>query len=134
MPTTATLAFSQAKLEPAIAPHLAVLGAYPLVSGTYTKGTVLGQVTASKKFAAYNDNNSDGTQTARSILAYDVVSDGTNHTIGAGTEWAQAYPTAPVYIGGYFRCEELTGLDANGVADFGHLVEGSTASGILRVE
>lgn len=41
-------------------------------SGVVLAGTVLGKVTASGKYKPYDDDASDGTQTATAILAYDV--------------------------------------------------------------
>ncbi len=41
-------------------------------AGSLIAGTVLGKVTASGKYKAYDNDAADGTQTAAAILAYDV--------------------------------------------------------------
>jgi hypothetical protein len=74
-------------------------------AGVLTKGTVLGKITASGKYKAYNDANSDGTQTAKLILAEDV--DATSADVNANAFWS-----------GHFNSAALTGLDVNGKIDF----------------
>lgn len=134
MPTTATLAFSQARLEPAAAGELAAMTNVPMVSGTYVHGQLLGQVTSSEKFTTYNSGSSDGSQTAAVLAIYDMVVDSSgNVTIGSGTEWAQSYPTAPVYIGGYFACEDIPNLTSAAAASLGRIVYGDVTEGLLRV-
>lgn len=41
-------------------------------SGKLLAGTVLGKITASGKYKPYDNDNTDGTQTAAAILVYDV--------------------------------------------------------------
>lgn len=41
-------------------------------SGKLLAGTVLGKVTATGKYKPYDNDNTDGTQTAAAILVYDV--------------------------------------------------------------
>ncbi|HNU12650.1 MAG TPA: head decoration protein [Rubrivivax sp.] len=41
-------------------------------SGKLLAGTVLGKITASGKYKPYDNDNSDGSQTASAILVYDV--------------------------------------------------------------
>lgn len=110
------------KLEPAIYPELArtIAAQFP-ASTTIAKGTVLGKVTASGKLAAYNDSNTDGTETAVAISVYDVITDSAGkHYLG---DSAVANPsnlpldTVPVYIGGIFDPADLTGENANGLTD-----------------
>ena len=127
MPTTATLTFSAQKLEPAIAPQMAVEDAGPLASGTYSRGQLL-EISA----GVYQEYSSGD---AAAICMYDCVSDGTNVTLTGGTsaEWGATRRTAPIYLAGYFRMEELVGLDAGAIADLGRVVRGASPSGILRV-
>lgn len=137
MPTTASRTYSSLKLEPAIAPELAVPDSLPLISGTYSRGQVLGQVTASKRFAPYNDGANDGREVARAVLAYACTVDSNNKvTIGDGTagdEQGATQTTCPAYLGGYFRCEDLVGLDANAITDLGRLIKGTSTTGLLRI-
>lgn len=67
--------------------------------GVLAKGTVLGKVTATGLFVAYNASATDGSQTAVCILDNDQ--DTTNGNIGASA-----------FIGGVFISSKLTGLDA----------------------
>jgi hypothetical protein len=134
MPTTATLSFSQDRIQPARAPEHAVPWNYALVSGTYAKGTLIGRVTATGYYGPYNNAASDGTEVARAILEYACVVDSAHLvTIGAGSEWGQTLPTAPAYVGGYFACEDIPNLDASAVTDLGRIVEGNSTTGILRM-
>jgi len=67
--------------------------------GVLAKGTVLGKITASGKFKAYNKDATDGSQTAVCILDNDA--DTTGSDIGASA-----------WIAGIFDSSKLTGLDA----------------------
>lgn len=137
MPTTATNTYTSLKLEPGIAPEHAVPDSLPLTSGTYSRGQILGMVTESKRYAPYDDGANDGREVAIAVLAYAATVDSTNKvTIGTGTtgdEYGAKQDTCPAYLGGYFRCEDLVGLDANAVADLGRIVKGSIVSGLLRI-
>jgi len=78
-------------------------------------------------FVAYDDARSDGGGVAKGILPYSVVVDERGgHTVGGG-EWGSAQLSAPVYFAGTFFTSELTGIDANGVADLGKLLTGTTS-------
>jgi hypothetical protein len=82
-------------------------------------------VPAGGYFDAYADANTDGTQTAKAILEQGVTTqpDGTIlDEFGGGLKYASAF------FAGTFRCSELTGLDAAGVADLGRLISGNTAA------
>jgi hypothetical protein len=134
MPLTAALSFTATKLEPAYAPDTAITDALPIASGTYVAGQLLGQLTTGGKFAAYASGNSNGTQVARVIAQYDMVSNGTNVSLGTALLAGETETSGPVYLAGYFKTEELTGLDSVALASLGRLVLGATTSGILRVE
>jgi hypothetical protein len=104
------------------------------VSITYARGTVLGELTASPGTAkAYNNANVDGSEVAKFILQYDVTTDASGNISIGGGDWAWTQPSAPVYLSGYFRSTELTGLDAAAVTDLGRIVSGSLADGVLLV-
>jgi hypothetical protein len=136
MPTTATLDFTVAKLEPAYAPELAKTQAFKVKSGTYVKGEVCGFVGTTGAAGAYANGNSDGTETAAVICVYDMYSDGTNVSLtddGALLS-GETRTDAPFYIAGFFECSELTGLDANGVTDMqARLIGANTVSGVLAL-
>jgi hypothetical protein len=78
-------------------------------------------------WVAYDDTRTDGGGVARAVLSYAVVVDEQGrHTVGGG-EWGSGQLSAPVYFAGTFYTKELVGLDANGVADIGKLLTGTTA-------
>lgn len=73
--------------------------------GALAKGTVLGKVTATGKFKAYDDNNTDGSEVASAILGVDV---------DATSADAKGF----AYFSGEFNEDALTGIDAAGKVDF----------------
>ena len=134
MPTSAADTFSTQKLEPAFRADLAVVIGVPIGNSlTIAKGTVLGKVTSGGKYAAYNDANSNGTEVARAIAQYDMTSDGSGNVTITNERGSTVSKLAPVYVEGYFRTEDLTGLDANGAADLGYIFVGDTTTGLLHV-
>jgi hypothetical protein len=66
------------------------------------------------KYAAYNNANSNGTEVARMILMYAVTTDASGNVVD---EQGNTSPTAVAYISGVFNLDDITGLDAAGVAD-----------------
>lgn len=75
-------------------------------SGQLVKGTVLGKVTASGKYAPYSDANSDGTETAKLILAEDP-DDATSADVNS-----------VAFAAGHFNEAALTGIDDAAKVDF----------------
>lgn len=125
--------FTGLKLEPAINPQDARTINIKLgVSLTLAAGTVLGRKTADNLWYAYNDAGSDGEQVARAILQYAIATDSNgNHFYGsaAASEHGQGELNCPAYIKGDFYDADLTGLDANGLADLqGRIVFGDDLS------
>lgn len=119
MPTIHT--FTCQKLEPHMNPDQARTVAVVLGNSlTLAAGTAIALKTSDNKWYAYNDANSDGTQVCRAILQYPVATDsGGKHYIGAAaaSEHGQYELSAPAYISGDFFAADLTGMDANGLAD-----------------
>lgn len=74
-------------------------------AGVLGVGQVLGKVTASGKFKAYADGNSDGSQTAKLILAEAV--DATSADV-----------KCKAYESGHFNQAALTGFDTAAGVDF----------------
>jgi len=74
--------------------------------GLLKKGTVLGKITASGEYGAYNDANVDGTETAKLILAEDA-DDATSAAV-----------KSIAYASGHFNQAALTGYDAAAGVDF----------------
>lgn len=78
-------------------------------SGALAAGTVLGKITASSKYAAYDDAADDGTETAAAILL-------------SAVDTASADQKAAVIVrDAEIMSAELTGSDANGLADLAAL-------------
>lgn len=71
--------------------------------------------------AAYNDANSDGTQTAKCVLMRRTRTDLAGRILDERPGAAEKH-SAAVYTKGYFRCSDLTSLDDNAVTDLGKLV------------
>lgn len=80
------------------------------------------------EYRAYDDALADGTNIAKCVLQYDttVTPNGKHYLYGDKTSRADL--SAPVYIKGYFRTADLTGIDAAAVADLGRIVEGAISS------
>lgn len=79
-------------------------------------------------WGAYDDALSNGLQTCKGLLRYptEVGLNGI-HAVGSSiwNEHPEGKQAAPVYIAGTFRVGDTVGLDANGVADLGRLVNGT---------
>lgn len=138
MPATFSRAYTFGRLDPVYDAEDALVQSVNLVAGTYVRGTVLGELTATPgTFKAYATGNSDGSQVAKSLLQYDCVVDGSGNvtigTVAAGTDWGETFRSAPAYFAGTFRTTDLTGLDAGAVTALGRLVSGVLASGIVRL-
>lgn len=93
-------------------------GAGPSVVHT-TTGRAAGGV-----WGSYASGNTDGTQVAKGVLEYDLVVDNWGRHLVGGGEWGVNELTAPVFIQGFYRTADLTGLDANAVANLGRLAMG----------
>jgi hypothetical protein len=136
MPTAAFDTYTGAALTPYERPELSSVHNVKLPNSvTYSKGTVLGELTATAgSYKAYADANVDGSGVAKAILQYDVTVDASgNHTWGGG-QLGEARPYAPAYFAGYFKTTDLTGLDTAAVADPGwRQVTGSVADGVVAL-
>ncbi len=97
-----------------------------------TTGVLLGT------FKAYASGNTDGSQTAKGILQFDVVTDSLgNITLGqqaGGGPWFnETFKTVPLFVEGTFLCSDLTGLDSTAVTALGRLIEGTVTNGQFRM-
>ncbi len=129
-----TKTYTGLKLQPYLDEDSAVVEAMVFgVSLTIAKGTVVGIKTSDGKWYAYDDALSNGLEVARGIAQYDFTTD-SNGDVTIGGDSGATHKTAPVYLKGFFATSELTGLDANGVADLGRLVSGTTSTGVLDVQ
>lgn len=75
-------------------------------SGLLVKGTVLGKVTASGKYAPYDDTKVDGTEVAKLVLSEDA------------DDATLADVNSIAYASGHFNSAALTGYDAAAGVDF----------------
>jgi hypothetical protein len=94
-----------------VSEHPAVLIPVTIAAGAgiLAKGTVLGKITSSGEYVAYDDDNNDGSQTAVCILARSVVA-------------TSAAVLASATVHGSFKRSGLTGLDDAAEADlFGRI-------------
>lgn len=86
-------------------------------------------------WGAYDDNASDGRQTARAIAVYSFRTDNLGRiafaSAGTTPENSVYNATAPAWFSGRFATKDLTGLDANAIADLGRLESGTLADGVL---
>lgn len=79
----------------------------PLADGYLPAGTLLGRVTATGKYAEYDNADSPaGVGVARCVLR-------------VGTSVASGDKPAPLCFGGRFKYDKVLGLDANGITDLG---------------
>lgn len=74
-------------------------------------GTVVGIVTASGKYAAYSNGNSDGTQVARGVLL-DFVD-----MKGGDANGAAKDQEVTILVGGHVDYDQLLGKDTAAIAD-----------------
>lgn len=76
--------------------------------GVIPAGCLMGQVTATKLWAPYNDALSDGTQTARGVL---------RTSVDTGTDAAGKRYMGNLVIQGIIKSSAISGSDANGITD-----------------
>lgn len=78
-------------------------------------------------YGKYDDTLSTGLEVARCLLSKACTVNTYGEIIIGGGRWDEKSFTADAYFGGYFRTADLTGIDANAVADLGKLVTGTTS-------
>ncbi len=138
MPTQPVARWSATRLDPLYNPEEAMssmIHAKLPPSANYPQGQLLGELTATPgTYKAYVPGAAvtDGSQNPTVILQYPCVTDATGAITNIG-EWGFPEQTTPVFTQGDFRCQELTGLDANALTKmFGRLTEGSVTTGIFH--
>ena len=138
---TAITYFSNNRLQPIYYPETALTISVAIApSQTIAQGTVLGELTASPGvYSPYASGHTDGTQTAKVIAEYGMVTDSSGNitfssTAGTfGGPFGETYLTAPVFYKGTFATADLVGLDATAVTDLGRLIQGTTTSGVIEL-
>lgn len=83
--------------------------------GVLAAGTLLGQKTSDKKYYAYNNANSDGTQTARGVLRRPVD---TGVTVSVAND-----QVSNIVIQGILKNSMVVGADAAALTDLGATVD-----------
>ncbi len=119
--------------------HLMSVESSALTGGTTPALTIahttLGRSAAT--FAPYLDTNSDGTQVAKGVIAYECSTDSggwiTPGPVAIEGVVGESTKDAPMYIKGYFRTSDLIGLDAAAVTDLGRLVNGTVSNGEIWI-
>lgn len=110
--------------------HLATLLPVRLVytGADYVAGLVLGRVTATGYYKAYNDSNSDGSQVAAAVLFEDVKL--TDISLSSPSGAASGTAIARGIFGGEVFTDKLTGLDAAAKVDLGarEIIDASSVS------
>lgn len=120
--TTQLTSYDNDRLQPALWPEEAKTDAVAFGANlTIAKGTVLAMDSADGKFYAYTDAGSYAV--ALGLAMYDFVTDadGNCYINGAAAAASLQNPpllTLPMFVRGVFNPDDLTGLDANAVADF----------------
>lgn len=88
--------------EPGTTPSVTLLlSAFTITNNVIPSGTVLGRITASGKYAPYNNGASDGTEVAAGILFNSV-----------GTRAGQTQAASAMLVHGFVDAAKLVGLDA----------------------
>lgn len=136
MPTTPIITYSDDRLIPLYHVNGDPLPEVPvkLAQGTYAKGQLLGEVTATPgTYKAYANANSDGSETARLILPYACTVD-SGGNISLANEYGAPRTNAPALLGGLYKTSDLVGLDAAALTDLGgRLIQGTIANGIVVI-
>lgn len=138
MPTAATDTFAANRLDPYKFPDKLREELVGFVaSTTYAKGLVVGKVTASGLYAAYNDGLSNGVEVAKGILLYTIVVDASNNVSFADGSLGGGGKAAPIAVPGQgclWKSADLAGMDAAGLADLqGSILSGDLTTGILVI-
>lgn len=111
--------YANRDVAPLVPDNAAATGGTAAIAET-TKGS------SGPYFAAYDDAASDGRDVARGLLWQATQTDPAGNVVGEfGSRTGLI--TAPVAVAGEFMCSDLTGLDANAVADLGKINDGGTA-------
>ena len=138
MPTANTYTYAQTKLEPMQAPELAKeLSAKFGASIDYAKGTLVGELVASPGvYVPYDHTGADGSQVLKGILIYHIVTDADSKITSIGGPVFGLVSNAPIYIGGYFACEDVanpTELDDAIAAFYCKLIQGTSTTGVFKL-
>lgn len=98
---------------------------------TLAPGTLLGKLTATGKHAAYNDALATGVEVAKPLFTqYAITTDGDGNVTSLGDI---PQPTGPCFTQGYFRAEDVVGLDAAGLVDIkGVSITGNLTTGTFK--
>ena len=94
-------------------------------------GTLLGKITATGKYAAYNNALANGVETALPLITqYRVITDVSGNVTSLGIV---PMPSAPCFTEGNFRCEDVVGEDAAGFVDIGAtIITGNITTGLFH--
>lgn len=91
------------------------------------------------QFKAYSETATDGSQIAKAILVYACSTDSSGNVTITGTsgqaggDVGQTSKYASAYFSGTFLCSDLSGLDTVAAAQLGRIINGTIATGVLRI-
>ena len=128
MPTTPIGTFGYARVDPyRNAEDADVRNVNLKASTVFAAGTIVGEITATPgTYGPYASGNVDGSQNPVGILQYACATDASGNitfgTVAGTSEWGQTSISAPIYLSGIFRSEDLVGLDANAVTQLAYVV------------
>ena len=94
-------------------------------------GTLLGKITATGRYAAYNNALVTGVEVAVPLITqYRVITDASGNVTSLGII---PMPSAPCFTEGNFRCEDIVGEDAPGFVDIGAIIiTGNITTGLFH--
>lgn len=139
MPTAPIATFGYGRVDPFREAEDAEIRNVNLKPSTvFAAGTIIGEITATPgTYGPYATGNVDGTQNPVGVLQYACATDAggliTFGSVAGQSEWGQTSRAAPMYMSGYFRTEDLVGLDAGAVTKLGRLLQGTTTSGEIAI-
>lgn len=139
MPTTPIATFGYGRVDPFREAEDAPVRNVNLKPSTvFAAGTIVAEITATPgTYGPYVAANTDGTQNPVGVLQYACATDAgglvTFGTVAGTSEWGQTSKSAPIYMSGFFRTEDLVGLDANAVTKLGRLIQGTITNGELAI-
>jgi hypothetical protein len=108
-----------------------------ITSKTAAGVATITQTLLTASLSAVKSPTTNTTSIAACLAKYDMATDSMGQiTMGGasgGSELGTTYTSLACYFSGWFRTQDLTGLDANAVTQLGKLKVGTTTSGVLAV-
>jgi len=115
-------------------PTVLTVGGAGVTGGTITDAsTITGTAGPAGTYKQYTAVATDGSQIPKVILAYAASTDASGNITYGGQDFGETRKSVPAFISGTFRCEDLSGLDANALTLMaGRLLNGTVGTGTVR--